>query len=124
MSPSLYLTGRLSEALAVERTLLEMQGDGDDPRLSELPPIVDEQSFKEAVRILADITAERSHATGTLAAAASILYLYAGDHEQAIEWIERALEQREPNLPYLRTPELDPIRDDPRVVAVMETIGI
>jgi hypothetical protein len=41
-------------------------------------------------------------------------YAYAGDKDRSLEWLERAYEVRDPNLPYLRLPDFDLLRSDPR----------
>ncbi|KAB2968594.1 MAG: protein kinase [Thermoanaerobaculia bacterium] len=41
-------------------------------------------------------------------------YLRAGDREHAIEWLERAFDEHEPNLPYVVLPSWDSMRSDPR----------
>ena len=41
-------------------------------------------------------------------------YLRAGDNGRAIDWLERAYEVHNPNLPYLGAPDYDPLRSDPR----------
>ena len=48
-----------------------------------------------------------------------------GDTGRAIEWLERAVEQRDPGLVYLGVdPEWAEERDDPRVAALLERIGL
>ena len=42
------------------------------------------------------------------------LYLSAGDREQALAWLERGYEVRDPAMPYLGWPWYDPLRSDPR----------
>jgi len=44
----------------------------------------------------------------------SILYSYAGEKEQALNWMERAYETKDPNMPYVITPGFDILHDEPR----------
>jgi TolB-like protein/Tfp pilus assembly protein PilF len=44
----------------------------------------------------------------------ALRYLDAGDNVAALDWLERAFEVRDPNLPYLGSPLYDPLRPDPR----------
>jgi serine/threonine protein kinase len=44
----------------------------------------------------------------------AVLYLRGGDHERALEWLERAYADRDPNLPYFGLPIFDSLRDEPR----------
>ena len=43
----------------------------------------------------------------------AIKYICAGDKARAIDWLEKAYEDRDPNLPYLGKPVWDSVRDDP-----------
>jgi hypothetical protein len=52
------------------------------------------------------------------------LYLQAGDRDRALEWLQRASEVRDPNVPYLRAPEWDPVRSDPRFQNLMRRVGL
>ncbi len=48
-----------------------------------------------------------------------------GDHDRALELLEEALETRDAELIWLAVePAFDPIRDDPRFRAVLETMGL
>ncbi len=42
------------------------------------------------------------------------LYLLTGEKDHVLEWLERAYEARDPNLPYLRLPMYDSVRSEPR----------
>ena len=48
-----------------------------------------------------------------------------GERDQAVEWLERALKERAYGLVFLPTdPRFDPVRSDPRLVAVMRRVGL
>lgn len=51
-------------------------------------------------------------------------YSYAQDKEQALKWLERCYEVKEPNLPYLRWPIFDFLRSDPRFQDLMRRMGL
>jgi hypothetical protein len=41
-------------------------------------------------------------------------YVYAGDYDRAMEWLEKAYEMHHPALPYISVnPVWDPLRSDP-----------
>ncbi len=45
-----------------------------------------------------------------------IFYTYSGDRDRAFEWIRKAIDTHDPNVAYLRSPDLlDSLRDDPRL---------
>jgi TolB-like protein/tRNA A-37 threonylcarbamoyl transferase component Bud32/Tfp pilus assembly protein PilF len=51
-------------------------------------------------------------------------YSYAQDKEQALKWLERCYEVKEPNLPYLRWPIFDFLRSDPRFQDLMRRMKL
>jgi len=51
-------------------------------------------------------------------------YSYVQDKEQALKWLQRCYEVKEPNLPYLRWPIFDFLRPDPRFQALMRRMGL
>jgi tetratricopeptide (TPR) repeat protein len=55
----------------------------------------------------------------------SLLHLALGDRGRALEWLERAVDDRSQMLGYLNfEPALDPLRDDPRLRAVARRINL
>jgi TolB-like protein/Tfp pilus assembly protein PilF len=63
---------------------------------------------------VADTLAARSRTTFVLPWEVAGWYAYAGDKDRCLEWLERAYEVRDPNLPYLWLPDFDFVRSDPR----------
>jgi TolB-like protein len=51
-------------------------------------------------------------------------YSYAQEKEQALKWLERGYEARDPNMPYLCWPVFDFLRSDPRFQDLLRRIGI
>jgi hypothetical protein len=48
-----------------------------------------------------------------------------GDRERAFRWLDQAADERAFHLVYLKVwPELDPLRDDPRLAALIRRIGL
>jgi serine/threonine-protein kinase len=51
--------------------------------------------------------------------------LYAGDTARALDWLERACDDRDPNLPYITCEPLwDPVRSDPRFQALLRRMNL
>ena len=48
----------------------------------------------------------------------------AGDTDHALEWLEKGLRARDPNMPYLGVPFYDGLRSDPRFRSLMRRIGL
>ena len=56
---------------------------------------------------------------------ASYIYLALGDRDQAFQHLEQDFDQRDPELPYINAdPVFDPVRDDPRFVALLIKMGL
>ena len=78
----------------------------------------------EAEGLLAELEAQRQRDYVSPVAFAT-LYLGLDDHERALDWTERALEERRGWLAYLRVnPLLDPLRGQPRFEAMIEKLGL
>ena len=54
----------------------------------------------------------------------ALRYVDVGDYERAIDWLETAYEERDPNLPYLGKPLYDPMRSNPRFQALLRRMGL
>ena len=48
----------------------------------------------------------------------------AGEGGQSLEWLERAFEVRDPNLPYIGMPAFDDLRSDPRYQALRQRLKL
>ena len=70
--------------------------------------------YTGAMRRVADAVAASSLRTQTRAYIVAGFYARAGDKKRALEWLERAFANRDPGMPYLRMPEFDSVREDPR----------
>jgi serine/threonine-protein kinase len=54
----------------------------------------------------------------------AIVYLGLGQLDKFYEWLEKGLEKHDSNLLYLFVPIFDPIREDPRFVALRKKMGL
>ena len=72
----------------------------------------------EALRVLNELTRRRE--AGYIPAAAFVnAYLGLGDYERALEWLDRAFDERSNILLSLKAhPFFDPLRNDPRYAAL------
>jgi tetratricopeptide (TPR) repeat protein len=75
-----------------------------------------ESGDRGAHRCVADLMAHRYESRGRGDAfGVARRYVEAGDVEKAVDWLERAYEERDPNLLYIASlPFYDPLRPDPR----------
>jgi serine/threonine protein kinase/Tfp pilus assembly protein PilF len=51
-------------------------------------------------------------------------YLLAGEKLRALDWLERAYEVHDPNMPYIGLPDYDPLRSEPRFQALVRKLGL
>jgi hypothetical protein len=53
------------------------------------------------------------------------VFVALGDHERALTWLERAVEERAPYVAMMAVePALDPLRSDPRFVRLLKRLGL
>jgi TolB-like protein len=52
------------------------------------------------------------------------LYVEAGDKDKALDWLEKGLETRDPNMPYLGLPAFDSLRSMPRFQAIVRKMNL
>ena len=109
----LHLKGMYDEALEAAKEFFATLG---------LAPIAEllEQAYRKdgyaaAMRLAGDTLAGLSGETHISPCAISYLYVYAGDKEQTLAWLEKGLEINDPNMPYIIEPVfVDLLGDDPR----------
>ncbi len=52
-------------------------------------------------------------------------YIYAGDYDRTMDWLEKAFEVRDPNLPGIAyQPLSDPLRSDPRFQDLLSRMNL
>jgi hypothetical protein len=121
LADSLFMKGMHDDLLASMR-----EGWSQDPELSEaLEQGYAEGGFAGANKRFADALAARYGKPGGLMAyPLANYYARAGDAERIIEWLEKAYEEHNNNLPYMRTPVFDAVRDDPRFQDLVRRVGL
>ncbi len=112
LATALELTGSYEEALDAQKAYFS--AIGDDESQEALTRGYAEGGYAGAMRRLAESAAARSLRTDTRASYVAQLYARAGENERALEWLERAFANHDPNMPYLLGPTFDSVRDDPR----------
>jgi serine/threonine-protein kinase len=114
---SLYLGGLRDEQLALQREWMAR----DSELLAAFERGLGEAGFEGAQRGIANLLATRWLETGEILGPAVFgpadlvdVYVYAGEHEKAMDWIDKAYEVRDPSTPYIGLPLNDPLRVYPR----------
>jgi hypothetical protein len=83
--------------------------------------VVDEALRSEARDAVATLVADSVFTLRQIAA----LYTGLGDHEAALEWLEKSAAAGDLSLAVVGTdPALDPLRDDPRMQRLMDELGL
>jgi tetratricopeptide (TPR) repeat protein len=122
-----FAKGMFEEAYANEMRFVTT-----NPQLKSYPDLKDalergyaEAGYRGAERRLADVLATRFGKPGGVGAFhMANLYVHGGDGSRALGWLERACEARDPNMPYLRGPQWDSVRADPRFQDLMRRVGL
>ena len=118
---ALFLTGRYEEALALDRESL----GGDRELLEALERGYSEAEYGGAQHRIAEAMAGRFWESGVPSAfAVANKYLFAGDRDQTLEWLERAYRDGDRNTPYLGFPLYDSVRSDPRFQDLLRRMGL
>jgi hypothetical protein len=109
------------EALAEDRKKLAAHPE----RLNALEQGYAEAGYAGAQRRLADLRARQYGTPGGPAAyGIALRYLYAGDHDRTLEWLEQAYQDGDGNMPYLGLPIYDGMRSDPRFQDLVERMNL
>jgi hypothetical protein len=83
-----------------------------------------QKGFKGAMKKLADVRAEVSKTTYLNQMGSAQNYALAGEVDNALYWLEKAYEERDPNLPYLLMPLYDGLRGDPRFKEIARKMNL
>jgi tetratricopeptide (TPR) repeat protein len=81
-------------------------------------------NYGTTMRKAADALVARSRRTFVPPMDVATFYAFAGDKERCLEWLERAYQVRDPNLPYVGVPDFDLVRSDPRFQDLVQRMGL
>lgn len=77
-----------------------------------------------AMNLAAEILLEFSCTTFIAPYFISYVYAFAGKKEQTLEWLERAYEMKDPNMPYIYAGIFDILRDNPRFQDLLRRMNL
>jgi len=84
-----------------------------------------QSGYRGAMRRAADLLAARARKTYVLSFDVAALYTIAGENAQALDWLEKSLEERSPHMPYVDAyMELAPLRSDPRFQDILRKMNL
>ena len=119
-------TGKQREAIQEFKKALQLSGSDDKDLMLDLGfAYAATGNRQEAQKILSKL--KRLHNQG-LAPSASIAILYGalGELDEAFVWLDKAYDERDPELTYLKVPgrRFEPLRHDPRFQNLVRRIGL
>jgi len=118
----LYLKGKHDEALAIRRKKY-----ADDAEITAaLEDGFDKSGYEGAYRAVADFMAKRYGKPGEREGSANIAkwYIFAGDYEEAIDWLEKHYEEHGPGMPYIGLNTPDPMHSNPRFQDLLRKMNL
>jgi hypothetical protein len=113
--------GMRDEQLADQRLRISR----DPERVAAFERGLAEGGYEGAQRGIADVLAARFEKSQyQIAVGVALRYLDAGDNDRAVDWLQKAYDNHDSELPYINSPPWDRLRDDPRYQALLRRIGL
>jgi len=121
MQRAYMVKGMRDEQLADQRLRISR----DPERVAAFERGLAEGGYEGAQRGIADVLAARFERSQYFSATGVALrYLDAGDNDRAIDWLQKAYDKHDSDLPYINAPPWDRLRTDPRYLALLRRIGL
>jgi serine/threonine-protein kinase len=115
--------GMYKEALDVWKKSLEAKGD--TVAEAALARGYAEAGYSGALSRMAETLVARSRTSHVTPWQIGTLYTRAGKKEEALDWLEKAFEARDPNVPYLSVdPIFDDLRANPRFQELIQRLNL
>jgi tetratricopeptide (TPR) repeat protein len=113
-----HLKGMHEEALAAVKAIYAWYG------LKEVEDALDRSYAEGGYQGAMSLAAEEMAARFEKACTTANWYILAGNHERALEWLEKGLELHDPNMPYLGLPLYDSLRSYPRFKDILRRMNL
>lgn len=111
--------------LAIQMWRDSYRSSGDLEALEALNRGYSAGGYESALRSVAELFVERSKTERVTPWQIGTLYTRAGMYDQALEYLQMAVEEGDPNSPYLSVDAIfDPMRPDPRFQALVDRLGL
>jgi serine/threonine-protein kinase len=119
---ALHMKGMYAEALVEAKAFFS--GIGLDVIAEIMAGGYETDGYSGAMNIAAKTLAEFSRKDFILPFFISTVYALAGEKEQALEWLERGYEIKDPNMPYMARANFDILRDEPRYQDLLRRMNL
>jgi TolB-like protein/predicted Zn-dependent protease len=83
-----------------------------------------ECSFKQLMELEADTILKQLKNSYVLPVDICQLYIMSGNYQKALDWLEKGFEEHDPNMPYIKVPLLDPIREYPKFQEIASKMNL
>lgn len=118
-----HMKGMYKEGLEIWKASYEARGDHE--AVEALERGFEEAGYQGALRRVAETFVVRSQTTFVTPWQIATLYTRAGMNEEAIDWLEKAYEARDPNMPYISVdPIFDRLRIEPRFQDLLQQMKL
>jgi eukaryotic-like serine/threonine-protein kinase len=115
--------GMYEEAVAEAKTFFEVLGDKEVAQALQCGHT--DGGYSGAMRQAAETLSERSHLTYVQPTQIARLYAHAGDKDHALEWLEKAYQERLPAMVHLGVdPDWSSLRSEPRFQDLMHRLNL
>lgn len=120
---SYHLAGRYEDAIYIWKKFYT--GRKDSAAVEVLNTGFTEGGYTMALQRLAEMLIERSQSKYVTPWQISTLYTRAGKNEEALDWLEKAYEAHDSNMPYISIdPIFDGLRDEPRFQELIQKMKL
>ena len=118
-----HMKQMFTEALEVWKASYAARGDHEAEEA--LARGFKEDGYRGALQRVAEMLTERSRTTYVTPWQIGTLYTRAGRNDEALEWLEKAFQAHDPNLPYLSVdPIFDALRGDSRFQSLLRRMKL
>ncbi len=123
LSVALWRKAKYEESLAEMKAAYSSMGDREVEEALTQGYV--QSGYRGAMKRAADLLAARARKTYVSSFDTAVLYAIAGENDQAFEWLEKSLEGRDPNMPYVGAyVELAPLRSNPRFHELLRKMNL
>ena len=118
-----HVKGMHEEALEIWKTWYDVQDDSEAEQA--LIRGYEEAGYSGALSSVAELMIERSKTTFVTPWQIATLYTRAGKNNEALEWLEKAFEVHDANMPAISVdPIFDDLRDEPRFLDLLRRMNL